>query len=157
MAATVNGKKPLSQKPKPMALSHDDLFGNQLGVDPDIKKKLNEMGMDCRFISVKHLQDMGGTHQYGWRPVKMKDVCDTIDGHTKLFGADPEGYIRRGDLVLGMRSKELGEKHKQYLAQEADRVSLKKLQRSHKDTLRQTLKETGEHVIAGFDDGSDEE
>jgi hypothetical protein len=139
-----------------MPITRDELFGNQLGLDPAIKEKIEAQGLDCRFISVKHLQDMGGTHQNGWRPIKMKDVCDNMDGHTKLFGADPDGFIRRGDLVLGVRSKELGERHKQYLAQEAERVSLKKLQRAHKEELRRALRETNEQVVDGFDEGDEE-
>lgn len=156
MSQTINGKKPLSAKAKPTSLTHDDLFGSQLGVDPDIKKNLEAKNMDCRFISVKHLQDMGGTHQYGWTPVKMKDVCGTIDGHSKLFGSDPEGYIRRGDLVLGQRSKELGQQHKKYLAQKAESVSLKKIQRAHGDEIKRQLKETSEKVSVGYEEESEE-
>lgn len=156
MSSTINGKKPLSSKAKPAPLTYDDLFGNKLGVDPAIKKRIDEMDMDCRFISVKHLQDMGGFHDHGWRPIKMKEVCATMDEHTKQLGSDPEGYIRRGDLVLGVRSKERGRLHKTYLAQEAKARELKQIERVHKDELRQSLKETREQVVSGFDEGDDE-
>lgn len=117
-----NGKKPLSSRGSPTPINMDDIFGNQLGIDPALAKAIDAEGQAYRFINAKRLQDMGGMHQNGWRPYRPSEEARAkMDAHTLLFGSDPNGFIRRGDCILATRPKELHEKHKAYLRQEANR------------------------------------
>lgn len=152
---TRNGKKPLAAKAqaKPTPLNMDDIFGNTLGLDPAIREALKKKGLSYRFVSAAKLQMNAGYHIRAWRPIKLKDIegYGTID----LFGSDPDGYVRRGDLVLAVRPIELNEKHKTLLAQEANRA--KGIQKRQADELRQHFKETGldkagMSVIEGYEE-----
>jgi hypothetical protein len=151
-----NGQKPLSEKrlAKPARLNMDDIFGNKLGLDPAITSALEAKGMDVRFINAKILQDMGGWNEMGWRPVPMKEVCNTTDTHSFQFGIDPNGFIRRGDLVLAQRPKDMGIKHKQYLAQENERARIKTKSKYHAEELRRLADEAGldARIHEGYDD-----
>lgn len=140
--AIVNGKKPLSQKPKATPIAMDDIFGNQLGVEPAILEAIKAKGMDYRFVNAKQLTDMGGYHPHGWRPLKLSEIeCDKINLHSFQFGNDPDKYIRRGDAILAVRPTETGDKHRAYLKQEAERA--KQIQKTHADELRALAKRSG--------------
>lgn len=154
--ATNNGRKPLSQKKlaRPAALSLEDIFGNSLGIDPELAATLKAKGLAWRFISYPQLQKMGGTHARGWKPYKPDS--GKIDNHTFQVGADPEGFIRRGELILAVRPIELNEKHKQYLAQEAART--KGFQASKVEELREMVRDVpGMEVHEGYEDPNEEE
>ena len=132
-----NGKKPISAKPKSQSLTLDDLFGNTLSVSPEVAKAIESKGMAYRWISYTKFIQMGGQHERAWRPIKRKD-CGMMDSSPEN---DPDGFIRRGDLVLAVRPKELHEKHRAYLRQEAQRG--KTVQKSHADELRKYAKDQG--------------
>lgn len=119
-----NGQKPLSAKKqiRPARISLTDIFSDKLGLDPEIVSEIKAKGLAYRFIAVPHLQKNGGTHEYGWRPYKRE--CGTLDNvQAATLGSDPDGYIRRGDLVLAVRPQELHEKHRAWLKQEAEAAS----------------------------------
>jgi hypothetical protein len=148
-----NGKKPLAAKAasKPMPITMEDIFGNTLGLDPSIIKALKAKGLAYRFVSAAKLQQNAGYHERGWTPIKRKD----IEGYGTLdtFGADPEGYVRRGDLVLAVRPQALNDKHKAYIAQEANRGNHS--QKSQAKELREFVKNSGAEgitVIEGYDE-----
>jgi hypothetical protein len=116
-------KKPISQKGRAAPINMDDIFGNALGIDAEVAKAIEASGQVYRFINVKRLQDMGGYHPQGWRPWKPSpEQRAKMEGQSLLFGSDPDGFVRRGDCVLAVRSKELNEKHKSYLRQEVART-----------------------------------
>lgn len=155
--STINGKKPIAEKARTRAtpLNMDDIFGNQLGVDPAIVKAIEAKGMVHRWINAKKLQEMGGYHHRGWKPIRMKEIgCDTLDLSSLTFGTDPEGYLRRGDNVLAVRPRELHEKHRAYLDQEARARSRANTNKAHAEQMRQFVKEAGLDVKVheGFED-----
>jgi hypothetical protein len=139
------GQKPLSSKPKTTPrLLLDDIFGNTLGVDPEIKKALDAKGFAIRWINAADLQAKAGYHPRGWRPVKLKE-CGTIPSNPQdfMYGSDPEGYIRRGELILGVRSKELNDKHKAYLEQAAAARAVTASSKAAAAELRKYASEAG--------------
>lgn len=145
-----NGKKPLAAKAQKTASSRinlADLFSDTLGLDPEIKKGLDAKGLSYRWISAPKLQEFNGHHARGWRPVKLKE-CGTLPSNPQewMFGSDPEGYIRRGDCILAVRPKELNEKHKAYLKQEADERTRAVSNKAHADELRHLAKEAGVEI-----------
>jgi hypothetical protein len=154
-----NGRKPLAQKAaaKPSRLNLDDIFGNTLGIDPEMAKVIEKQGLAIRFVSASKLEANAGHHNRGWRPLpqaKLKewgyDTLNTLDSFT--FGSDSSGYIRRGDLVLAVRPMELHRKHQAYLAQERQRG--KGLAKKHAEEMKSLVKEAGldMKIHEGFED-----
>jgi hypothetical protein len=157
-----NGKKPLSSKAQTAAapISIDDVFGNALGLSADLLKILDKEGYAHRFVSAAAIEQSSGYHQSGWKPVSQAQLKKwghaTMDSHSFSFGTDPEGYIRRGDLVLALRPQALNEKHRAYLAQEAQRGQ--HVQKKHAEELRRQVADAGADIKIheGFDDDKSE-
>ena len=146
-----NGKLPLSAKSKtPVARSLDDLFGNPLSVDPAIAAAVEKMGLVHRWVGYQKLVANGGYHERGWRPLKRSE-CGNMES-IPTFGQSPDDYFRRGDLVLAVRTKEMAERHRAFLRQEADRG--KNIQAKHADEIRQGLKAAGidGRIDEGYED-----
>lgn len=148
-----NGKKPLSAKAqaRPSGFNMDDIFGNRLGVNPELATELDKKGLSYRWVNAVKLSAYGGYHERGWRPIKRAECATMNDTHSFMIGNDPEGYIRRGDCVLAVRPKEINQKHKQYLAEQA-RVH-KATSRQQAEQLKQFAKETNldMSVVEGAD------
>lgn len=116
------GRKPLSAKPKPSVLQHDDLFGNACSIPQELRDELDAQGLECRFIDAKRLYEMNGYHDKGWIPYKREaKASDKVNASDWKFGNDPGGVVRRGSLILAVKTKEQVQKHKLYLKQKADR------------------------------------
>lgn len=151
-----NGKKPISQKSRPLPVTHDDVFSNPLEIDVEMKKVIESKGYSYRFINYKRFVDMGGSHEAYWTPISRKQIkewgYDKLDTSTTILGADPDGYIRRQDLILAVRPKATNDKHKAYLRQEA--ASRSNLQQRHADELRELVRRSGMNaqVHEGYED-----
>jgi hypothetical protein len=159
-----NGRKPIAAKAaaKPSRMNLDDIFGNTLGIDPEMQKIIEAKGFAIRFISASKLESNAGYHNRHWRPLptsKLKewgyDTLNTLDSFS--FGSDPNGFIRRGDLVLAVRPKDLHEKHRAYLKQEAARG--RGLQKKHAEELKSLVRDAGldMKIHEGFEDEKSEE
>lgn len=154
-----NGKKPLSSKPTtgPKA-SLDAIFGNPFAIDPDMQRRADEKGLALRFISPARLQQMGGFHERGWRPVKRTELgYDNMGAEIQVFGADPNGYIIRQGMLLAARPKELNEAHKALLKQQAAQQSNALVQKRHAQQLRENVARRGVDVRIDEGYGDDEE
>lgn len=156
-------KKPLSQRGAPAPINLDDVFGNALGIPPEVAKEIESQGKVHRFINAKRLGDMGGYHPQGWVPYRASDTArGNMDGQALLFGNDPNGYIRRGDCILAVRPKELNEKHKAYLKRESVRTS--NVAKTAAASVREYIRangldmrvQEGAEVHEGFDKDDDE-
>jgi len=82
-------------------------------LDDALKAELKEKGLACRFLNAKKLEENGGRHQSGWLPYKRESKDPNV------FGRDPDGYIRNGQCILGVKPIEQYEAHKKVLAQRA--------------------------------------
>lgn len=152
--STVNGKKPLSKKAPPTPTNLEDIFGNTLGIDPAVAKEIEAKGLVYRFISAPQLQKMGGYHPRGWKPYKQDR--GTMDVHSLQFGSDPDGFIRRGELILAVRPKDLNEKHKAVLKQKAARG--RETQTTHANELKEMIRgSVGMQVHEGYEDPNEKE
>jgi hypothetical protein len=156
MSNIKNGKLPLSRKPGPSPVNYEDIFDNALSVDPKLIELLKAKGFSIRFINAKRYSDMGGSHPARWRPISMKELrslgYDTMSIIDFKDGSDPDGFIRRAELVLAVRPTDLNEKHKAYLRQEAERARVKNLSKTHADEARQRFggKGSGIQVHDGY-------
>lgn len=151
-----SGKRPISQKNLSSVLNSDDIFNNPLALDPAMIKVIESKGHSIRFINFKQFINMGGQHQAHWKPISLKTLkewgYDTIGVDTFISGSDSDGYVRRQDLVLATRPKDINDKHKAYLRQEASRVQ--NLQGRHAQDLREYSRMAGldAKVEEGYED-----
>lgn len=123
-------------------------------LEEGIKEELKGKGLVGRFINLKMMENYGGRHPKGWVPYK-RDIEDLSD-YAQIFGKDPDGYVRRGDLILGVKKEEEVERHKAYLAQEAKKQEVRKVKRRNSQVLRDYIRDVGMDktmkLIDGYDD-----
>lgn len=152
--STVNGKKPLSQKVKQSSLSSADMFGNTLAIPEDVKADLEAKGLEPHWLNAKVVYANQGYHPKGWQVYKKdpKMLSDTM-GLSFKFGNDPDGIIRRGDLILGVKTKAEARKHKDYLDVRAKRGYQANADKAQE--MRTLLGQSGlknAKVLEGYDD-----
>lgn len=120
-----NGRQPIAKRAKrnPFVMT-DDVFGNPLALDEELKKELQDQKLSYRFVDAKKLYEMGGYHAKGWVPYKRKPGASANIGIAEFkFGSDPEGVIRRGSMILAVKTEEQAEKHRAFLRQRAERYA----------------------------------
>jgi hypothetical protein len=113
------GRRPLATKKKlPDAISYDDVFSSALSLDPELSKELDEKGLVPRFVDAKRMMEMGGYNDKGWQVYRRdKSQSDSINPSDFKYGIDPSGIIRRGSLVLAVKTKEQAARHRKFINQ----------------------------------------
>lgn len=89
---------------------NSDLFA----IPSELQSELEEGGFVWRFVNARKYAENYGQHRSGWRVYK-RDLSKLKKGQGALdfvHGCDPEGYVRRLDMVLAVKSKEEGDKHR---------------------------------------------
>lgn len=129
------GAKKTSTK-KVRGQNYDEFFQNRFIVPQAIKDELEAKGLDCRFISYVKWKENGNMHRSHWVPYRC-----TAETAADQFGKDSEGYIRRGDTVLAVRSKERSEQHREFLKQRNERY--RNFNRLAASELRERMREEG--------------
>jgi len=147
-----DGKKPLSQKPKPSGPKFGDLFGNATTLDKKTLEDLEEQGLVGRWVDYKQLKAMDGYHTKGWVIFKRKKSA-IMDSQEFRFGQNPDGIVRRGSMVLAAKPKEKWEQHVAYLKHKAERYG-KHFRKRAAAELRQIAKNGGlnTQISEGYDD-----
>lgn len=138
---------------KPVA-NMADFFSNRQVIPPHIQKELDEQGLIGRFLSLKMLGDSGGYHPKGWTPYVLKNpIPNPITGNA-------DKTYRVGDLVLGVKTKELHAAHRAHLDQRAAAQSLegKRTIQEMRDRIRESRSEKHIGLIEGYEEnGGDED
>lgn len=129
---TINGQKPLSEKKKTVSQYSGGYKRNLLDLPADLTKELKSQGLEHRWIAYKPYVDNYGFHRNGWEVYKT-DKQTRPDG--AINGNHPDGIIRRGDLVLAVRSTETNEQHK------ADLRMRREILKGKKSAAAQQLKQ----------------
>lgn len=144
------GKRPLSQK-QATFVTPDEVFGNPLKLDQELKNEIANKGLECRFIDAKRLYEMSGYHKNGWVPYR-REKAEGFGITDFKFGSDPEGIIRRGSMILAVKPKDQAEKHRAYLRQKAGVYA--QVNKTKADEMRQFAKErqVDTHVYEGFEE-----
>ena len=149
---TKDGKKPLSAKTSKKVDSYSDLFGDATSISEELKKELEEQGLVPRWVDYKQMKEMDGYHKKGWVIYRRKNR-DIIDNQEFRFGTGPDGLVRRGSMVLAVKSKADWVKHKNYLKDKAERYGayFKKRQVSE---LRKLAQDSGikTTIVEGYED-----
>jgi hypothetical protein len=121
-------------------------------IPEDVAKELAEKGLKGRWISMKELELGSGYHRKGWVPYK-KETPSEIE---KLFGKSPDGFVRHGDLVLGVKKEEDVQAHRAWLRQEAKNNSVKEITKRTKKNFQDSIRQAGAQdaikVVEGYDE-----
>ena len=144
-----DGKKPLSQKPS--RPSSPDSFGNLLAIPAEIQAELDAQGLVGHWLNSKTLYANQGYHPRGWQVYRRK-ASDTI-ASTFKFGNDPDGIVRRGDCILGFKTKENHREHKDYLESRAQRSTQTNAEKAQE--MRALLRQSGikgSKVLEGYEE-----
>lgn len=154
----IKGKVALSTKPVTSTdLTWEADYDDLLAIDPALKAEIAAKGFEYRFIRAKKYVEDGAYHKMGYRPYK-RDPVEKKDGHTFEFGADPEGYLRRGDLILAVKPKALVERDRAKIRARTEAYN-NVVQRNKEaaEDLRRTVSDAGGTigVSEGDDDDSD--
>lgn len=129
-------KKPVLSKPvvSNKGPAYSEFNRNMLEIPADLSKEMDGKGLEGRWINLKRFTEEG-FHKRGWVPFKPEKVSET---NGFFYGNNPDGFIRRAELVLACRPKELGDQHRADLKQKADR-----LKSSVDVEYRRSMKESG--------------
>lgn len=146
----INGKK--SVESSPSLLKYSNYQQNMLDIPDTIRSELKSKGYEGRWINYNQFLKDGNFHKEGWVPYRP-DKSDTTDGF--FFGQNPDGIIRRKELVLAFRPKEICESHRLHLRQKANQKNLSK--KAASDELRQMAKDGRFSSHVKMDDENDSE
>ncbi len=105
---SVNEKPGAKQEGEKMSMSYTDFFNNRLQIPVDVADEAAAKNLVLRWINAKEFRNNQGMHKSYWQIFKADCLKSSKDS---IYGADPEGILRRGDLILGCRSRELHEAH----------------------------------------------
>lgn len=125
-------------------------FNDRLALPKELKEKLKEKGLDFRFINAQEFRRSGHYHRSHWRPLSVS----TDLGLPSAFGANAQGEIQRGDLILGVRPKAVTAKHRAFLEERRRRYS--NFNKSEAEQLRKYAKQAGLGDQVGISEGYEE-
>ena len=146
------GKKPLSEKVVPgKNFNPEDIFTSPLYLPQRFKDHMKAKGYTCRYIDYKRLGEMGGFNKHGWVPYTMEPEDYEILGlPATISGKDVDGFLRRGSVVLGVRSLEASNYYRQSVAKRNIQQTLAATGKPAADELRYALRGQGV-VLEGYD------
>lgn len=143
------GKKPLSSKPDMFSIT-DTGFGDNLAIEPALKKEIESKGLEYRWVDYKQMHENGGLHKNGWRAYKRENA-NISDSYGFRLGNDPNGLERRGHCLLAVRPTEVGDQHRALLVQKAS-IASKEHHKKAREEMRETAKEAGIKISGGVDE-----
>ena len=117
-----NGKdtKPVEAKntePEISGFSYDEFFQNRLALPQAVKDYLAKKGLDYRFLNANEYRRHGNTHRSHWKPFEApEELSSAID-------LTVDRHIQRGDLILGVRPKQISAAHRKFLTERNRRYS----------------------------------
>ena len=136
-----------------IAVSEFDM-DDALIIDPKIRAEIEAKGLVCRWINGHKFKDNYGFDARRWVPYK------TETGMGEAFGGkDSEGYIRRGDLILAVRTKEMNAAHKAKIDRKNKTLAAAQNKQAA-DELRQRMKDAGVKgvkILEGYEANGEDE
>lgn len=146
------GRAPASEKTATSSdFSTDEFDINLLKIDAELRAELDEQGLVPRWINAKSFIQGGNFHRAGWRPYK-RDPSKVKGALDFGYGASPEGYIQRNDLVLAVKKVDEHERYKAHIQRRADIMS--GVNRNAAQELREKIKSSGvkAKIFEGYED-----
>lgn len=95
-------------------------YNNMLALPQGLKTYLTDKGLDWRFLNATQFRAGGNYHRSNWKALNVREH----ESATELVsGITAEGLIQRGDLILGVRTKAISAKHREFLAEKNRRYN----------------------------------
>lgn len=88
-------------------------YNDTLKLPSSLKTFLTSKGLDWRFLNATQFRAAGNYHRSHWKPFIIKDYPELVG----TLSTSIEGMIQRGDLILGIRTKAISAKHREFLAE----------------------------------------
>ena len=131
-------------------------FDDQLALDPRLKSEIIKKGLVFRWINGVKYKAAFGYDARQWQPYKRSETSVQLENNS--FGyADSEGFIRRGDMILAVRSKALNDAEKQRNQNKINNLE-SNFKKKAVDGLKQSFKEAGlsesSSIIEGYDENN---
>lgn len=146
-------KNPTNPKRDPeIKFDYQEFYQNSLSLPQAFKDRLKAEGLDFRFLNRNEYNKNGNTHRAHWRAYKLVGNPEDVG----LLGVTAEGHIQRGDLILGVRDKQMSAGHKKFLQARAKQYQGHNKAKAQE--IRQLAKEHGvdenTEVFEGYDENS---
>jgi hypothetical protein len=124
-------------------------YADRLVLSQELKDKIKREGMVFRFLNKSELQQNQGYHRSHWTAYRVQgeDIAK--------FGALPDGTFVRGDLVLGVRTFEMNNSHKEYLAER--NAAYAGFNKKKAQEMRDDIRRKGLQDSIAVDDKDDDE
>lgn len=122
---------------------------DQLAIEPELLAEIKEKGHAYRWINASKFKEAYGYDARRWVPYKRESKPTGAFGFT-----DPEGYTRRGDLLLATRPNEIHMAHRAKNKRKTDSLAAVQV-KSAAESIRKSMQEgnvTGAKIIEGYDD-----
>lgn len=138
-------------KVKAQTFNPNDFYHDQLKIDDELIEEMTKKGFEWRFINALDFQKKG-FNKSQWTPYK-RDKTEPTSSQSKIFGSDPDGFIKRGDLILAVKSSEKAQAHRAFLDQRSQQLS-KAVGSYGADELKKAFRDAGVNakVLTGYDD-----
>lgn len=108
-------KKEFTKK-DPVEFNPNEMYQSILELPPGIQEEIESKGLVARWINLTEYKRQYGFHRSGWAPYKPETALPA----TNSLAGDAEGYIKRGDLILAVKTNEQQNLHKRRLKHKAD-------------------------------------
>lgn len=128
-------------------------FNNRLALPDEVKEYLTGKGLDWRFLNAQEFRASGNIHRSHWRPFKIPAEMAGADG---FYGANAEGLIQRGDLILGVREKAITVAHKEHINKRNkalyQQATVEGQAKKLKETVRESSIAADTKILEGYED-----
>lgn len=144
-----NPKKPAAKVKAPL-YNPTSFYNDQLALDDELKAELAEKGLSYKFINAQEFAKRG-SHKSHWVPYKREKKVEN-SSFSKIYGTDPEGFVRRGDLILAVKTMEQADAHRDFLRQRSQQLSTSVDQQAAEE-LKRTFRNAGvkAKILTGYD------
>lgn len=122
----------------------------ELDIPGPIRSYCEEQGLVLRWINAVKFQSNGGYHKDYWVPFNFKEAKLELG---LVLGAQ-DGFIRRGDTILGVRSKEIDAAYRASVKRKNARYNAAVSDQSAAEELKSVMRESGikGRVVSGYDE-----
>ena len=156
-----DGKIPASAKTqaskasvKANLVNPGDLQINALMLDDELAQELRAKGLTWRFINRKKW-DSDGFHKSYWVPYKRESTPSS----SSVFSAGADGYTRRGDMILAVKTEEAQAVHRARIRQKTSAQS--NTTKIKTDEFRKMMSDAGispkySKVHSGYEENGDD-
>lgn len=145
--------KKMTETPSRDPVFTDEAFtyNNMLALPDSLKTYLTEKNLDWRFLNAREYRNAGNYHRSHWQPFKVTPDMSDLG----ITAVTAEGLIQRGDLILGVRTKAISARHKEFLTEKNRRLS--GFNKTKAKELQEDIRRKGLNDSVKVDDSFDDD